>query len=281
MTRNAAWWCWLLAAGFVLGTPPVAAEGILGVEVEGNSLKAAIRLPGDVGADLTVSFERVVGLSAANLGLSARLLDAADLALLAARLPSGLVSVPAGLPVLVTLEPPESGGLSFAGLATIELYTHNLGYLPGCPFRMFKAPLGGAFTDVTDANSGGSYRVRGHSGDFSELLIVADLRAVDDVIVVKFSQTRGKLAAHAGAIEPVVFGTLHALLDQAEAAYASGRTVRAVSRVEAFAAAVKQASGSDVPDVWRSSRDLANAAGELRAAASTLRFSLLLKSNAL
>jgi hypothetical protein len=36
-------------------------------------------------------------------------------------------------------------------------------------------------------------------------------------------------------------------------------------------------SGTAIPDVWRSSRDLVNAAGELRAAARTLRFSLSLQ----
>jgi hypothetical protein len=76
-----------------------------------------------------------------------------------------------------------------------------------------------------------------------------------------------------------VLATLVALLDEAEDAYAAGQTVQAIAKVEAFAATVKQHSGSGIPDVWRSARDLANAAGELRAAASTLRFSLLLKAN--
>lgn len=279
MTRKVRWYPWFLAVALVLWAVPAAASGIAGAKVEGDALAAKIRLPGGVGADLSVSFEQVVGLSAENLGLSARLLDAADLALLASRLPSSLVSVPAGFPVLLTIEPPASGGLSFSGLVTVELYTHALTFLPGCPFRLFAAPLGGAFTDITDSNAGGSYRVRGHKGDFSEFLIVADVRAVDSVIGVKFSQLGDELAARAGVIDPTVLSTLAALLDEAETAYSAGQTVQAIAKVEAFAQVVKQNSGSGIPDVWRSARDLTNAAGRLRAAASTLRFSLLLKSN--
>ena len=279
MTRKVRWYPWFLAVALVLWAGPAAATGIVGAKVEGDTLAAKIRLPGGVGADLSVSFEQVVGLSAENLGLSARLLDVADLALIANRLPSTLVSVPTGFPVLLTIEPPDTGGLSFSGLVTVELYTHALTFLPGCPFRLYAAPLGGAFTDITESNAGGSYRVRGHKGDFSEFLIVADARAVDSAIAVKFSQLDGELTYQAAAIDPAVLSTLAALLDEAEAAYAAGQTVQAIAKVEAFAEVVKQNSGSGVPDVWRSARDLANAAGRLRAAASTLRFSLLLKAN--
>lgn len=270
---------WFLVVALVLWAGPASATGIAGAKVEGNALTAKVRLPGGVGADLSVSFEQVVGLSAENLGLSARLLDVADLALIANRLPSSLVSVPTGFPVLLTIEPPDTGGLSFSGLVTVELYTHALTYLPGCPFRLYAAPLGGAFTDITESNAGGSYRVRGHKGDFSEFLIVADARAVDSAIAAKFSQLDGELTYQAGTIAPAVLSTLAALLDEAEAAYAAGQTVQAIAKVEAFAEVVEQNSGSGIPDVWRSARDLTNAAGRLRAAASTLRFSLLLKAN--
>lgn len=280
MTRKAAWLPWLLAILPFVAAVPAAASGIAGVKVEGNVLEAKVRLPGGVGADLTVAFEQVVGLSAESLGLSVRLLDAADLLLLANRLPSSLVSVPSGFPVLLTIEPPQTGGLSFSGVASIELYTHALTYLPGCPFRLFAAPLGGAFADITESNSGGSYRVRGRKGEFSEFLIVADVRTVDQGIGVKFSSLGQKLTSHAAAIEPAVYADLVALLDAAETAYGSGDTLGAIAAVEAFADTVEEHSGADVPDVWRSARDLTNAAGDLRAAASTLRFSLLLKANA-
>lgn len=279
MTRKVAWTPWLLAVLLLTAAVPATASGIVGAQVEGNTVEAKIRLPGGVGADLIVAFEEVVGLSPESLGLSARLLDAADLLALASRLPSSLVSVPSGFPVLLTIEPPETGGLSFAGVASIELYTHALTFLPGCPFRLYAAPLGGPFHDITQSNSGGSYRVRGSKGEFSEFLIVADVRAVDEVVGEKFTRTEQKLASHAAAIPPTVYADLVAILDAAETAWDSGDVVGAIAAVETFADTVKSHSGSDIPDVWRSARDLTNAAGDLRAAAATLRFSLLLQAN--
>jgi len=292
MNRKASWLPWLLA--ILLSAAPAAAadrslgekgllgggDGIVGVQVEDDALQARIRLLGITVADLTVAFEEVVGLSAQNLGLSADLLDALELQGLLSRLPSSLVSVPSSLPLLVTIEPPSSGGLSFSGTVSIELYTHLLTYLPGCPFRLYAAPLGGPFQDITEAHSGGSYRVRGRKGEFSEFLIVADLRGLDAVIDEKFTRLEQKLASHAAAIEPSVHAGLVTLLDGAAAAYGSGDTVGAIALVEDFAEMVEDGSGAAIPDVWRSARDLENAAGDLRAAAATLRFSLLLKANA-
>ena len=279
MTRTFGRLPWLLAGALVLSAPSAASADLLDPSVDGNSLSIKIRLPLDVGADLTVRFEQIVGLSLENLGLSVRLLDTLDLQELRSRMPSSLVSVTSALPLLVTIEPPASGGLSFSGPVSIELYTHNLNYLPGSPLRLFSAPLGGAFADVTETHSGGSYRVRGHKGDFSELVIVSDLRAVDLVADAKFSRLRDRLAAHGTAIEPGVYAELVAILDEAEAAYLGGDTVGAISAIEVFAETVGEHGGSGVPNVWRSARDLANADGELRAAAATLRFSLLLKAN--
>lgn len=280
MNRKPAWHPWLLALLLLVAAAPAAADGIVATEVEGDSLSAEIELQGGVELELTVRFEEVVGLSLENLGLAVELLDAADLLALQSRLGSELVSVPAGLPVLVTIEPPAAGGLSFAGMVSIELYTHGLLYVPGCPFRLFSAPLGGTFTDITGSNSGGSYRVRGHSGDFSEFLVVADTRALDTVIIEKFTRLEQKLTDHAALIETALYTDLVALLDQAVADYEAGDTLAAISGVESFAATVKAHGGAEVPDVWRSARDLVNAAGDLRAGASTLRFSLLLKANA-
>lgn len=268
-----------LALAVLLAAPPADATGVVNPKVEGDTLEAKIRLPG-VGADLTVAFEQVVGLSAESLGLSAGLLDAGDLLALQSRLPSGLVSVPAGFPVLVTIEPPATGGLSFSGVVSIELYTHDLAYVPGSPLRLFAAPLGGSFDDITETTAGGSYRVRGHKGDFSEFLIVADLRPVDVAIVEKFTSLDAELTSHGSSISPTVYSQLVTLLAEAEAAYRSDDLVTAISKVEELAAAVKAASGTGIPDVWRSSRDLVNVAGVLRAGAGTLRFSLILKANA-
>lgn len=274
--------CLALAGGMLLTllvAPAAQAGGIVSSKVNGNALEAKIHLPGGGGADLRIEFEQVVGLSAQNLGLDVELLDAAKIAALAGRMPDPTIGVPASFPVLLTIEPPATGGLSFSGVVTIEIYTHDLSYLPGSPLRLYAAPLGGAFHDITASNAAGSYRVRGDKGQFSEFVIVADLRLVDSAIAGKYLDLDSRLTSSAGAIAPLVYGDLVALLDDSSAAYQTGNTVLAISKIEAFGAKVLAESGSRIPDVWRSARDLANAAGSLRAAARTLRFSLLLKAN--
>lgn len=267
-----------LCIALLVASSPAFATGVVVAAVDGDSLEARIQLSGGVGAELTVAFEEAVGLSADALGLSASLLDAADLLALQPRL-GQLVSVPAGFPVLLTIEPPASGALSFSGVVSIELYTHDLVYVPGSPLRLFAAPLGGAFHDITGTTAGGSYRVRGHKGDFSEFLIVADVRPVDAVIGEKFTDLDAKLTSYGSFIASALYTQLVTLLAEAEAAFDGDDVVAAIEKIEAFAAAVEAASAEDVPDVWRSARDLTNVAGELRASATTLRFSLLLKAN--
>jgi hypothetical protein len=73
---------------------------------------------------------------------------------------------------------------------------------------------------------------------------------------------------------------LSGLLNASQSAYAAGNLIAAIEYIEAFGDRVVAASGSQIPDVWRSSRDVTNVAGSLRSAASTLRYSLTLASNA-
>ncbi len=252
--------------------------GIVSTTVDGDSVAVKIRLL-TLGADLTVSFEHAVGLSPQNLGISTQLLGPTALRRIASRLPDSLVSVPLGFPLLLTIEPPADGGLSFSGVVTIELYTHDLVYVPGSPLRLFSAPVGGAFRDITESASAGSYRVRGRKGQFCQFLIVADLRPVDSVIATKLTRLRNELDDDAGQIEEAELETLDGLLSAAESSVAAGDVVAAIEGVEAFESEVQAASGAKIPDVWRSSGDLVDVAGRLRAAASTLRYSLLLKDN--
>ncbi|HEX7185777.1 MAG TPA: DUF6689 family protein [Thermoanaerobaculia bacterium] len=255
---------------------PSAAQGIVDVVVEGNELRAGISLPGGLGADLTISFEQVVGLSAANLGLSAEVLELLDPDLLA-RLTQA--QIPAGFPVLLRIEPPAGGGLSFSGVASISLHTHNLAFLPNTPLRIFAAHDGGRFQDITESMGMGSYRARGRKGDFSEFLILADLRPVNAVIAEKLDRIDGILDENEERIAQPALAQLTALLSQIRNAHAAGNTRRAIAKTEEFLSVVKSNSGAAIPDVWRSARDLVNVAGLLRAAGETLRFSLSLKSN--
>lgn len=244
------------------------------VTIDGN--KAAVTLAaGGVSVDLTLTFEQVVGLNAANLGISARVVSPSELV---GRMPdAALTSLPAGFPLMVTVEPPATGGLSFSGVTGVEVHTHDLSFTADSPLRLFKAPIGGPFADITESMGMGSYRARGSSGGFSQFLIVADLRSDSDVVERKLDALDAAFAKGAGAIPVSVRGVLQSSLGAIRTAWNGGDVRGAISAAETFAAAVKTAADAgSVPNVWRSARDLDNVAGNLRAAAGTLRFSLAL-----
>jgi uncharacterized protein DUF6689 len=274
--KTFSWLVVALAVAALVVASPLAAQGIVNSTINGNDVSFGISLPGGLGADVSLHFEQVVGLSVANLGLSAAVVNPLDLSLLS-RL--GGLSIPAGFPVLLRIEPPASGGLSFSGVVSIDLHTHNLNFVPLSPLRLYAAPLGGSFEDITQSIGMGSYRVCGTKGGFSEFLILVDLRSVDRVIRNKFNRLDGLLNDNGALIDPTVLADLTSLLQDARTAYQGGSTLVAIQKVEAFAALVKSHSGADIPDVWRSSRDLVNVAGLLRAAAGTLRFSLNMKAS--
>jgi hypothetical protein len=256
-----------------LSVSAASAQGLANLSISGNQVTAGIDLPG-VSADLTLSFEQAVGLTAANLAMSAQSIDPGDLNLLS-RLPAGgLVTIPAAFPVLVRVQPPASGGLSFSGVYTFGLHVHNLELTANCPLRLFSAAAGGPFQDITTDMGTGSYRVRGTKGGFSEFLIVADVRPLATVISQKFDAVGSLLAASSGAIPAALLDNLNQQISAARALFQSGANVDAAKAVDGFAATVQSNSGAAIPDVWRASGDLSNVAGQLRAAAGTLRFSL-------
>lgn len=265
----------LLLTGALLAIP-LRAQAPIEIVVDGNEAVAEIELPGGIEAELTLTFESVVGLTAANLGITASTVLPSNPSLLA-RLPQepGL-SIPSAFPVLITVSPPLSGGLSMSGVVGIDLYTDALDFTAGPIFRLFAAPDGGNFVDITDSVGAGSYRAGGRKGGFSDFLIVADLRSASGVIETKFGRLAALLESHELAMSAAAYDRLSSLLDSALTLYAAGDRSGAADQVEAFAAEVQRRSGNEIPDVWRSSRDLINVAGELRGAAATLRFSLRL-----
>jgi len=269
-----------LAIGLIVAVstlPASAANGLASVQVSQNKVTARIELPGDLAADLEVQFEQALGLSAESIGLSARVIDPGDLNIVS-RLPAS-VSVPVGFPVLITIDPPSSGPLSFSGIASIDLHTHNLTYVANSPLRLFTAEPGKKFQDITASTGLGSYRTGANKGGFSEFLILADVRPVDTVIADKFQRLQSKLDANASAIAANVLPSLQSALTAARNAYLANDAVVASEKTQQFAELVKQNSGSGIPDVWRSTRDVVNVAGELRSGAATLKFSLLFKAS--
>ena len=240
------------------------------VNVSGNTATATIVLPGDVGADLTLSFDSAQNLSAPNLGITAQLVNVNASGLLA-RLPDSLLdSVPAAFPVLITIEP--SGDFSFTNSYLLSVHTHNLSYAPGTPLRLFKAPLGGNFVDITEDVLPGSVDTRGREGGFSQFLIVADLRPNSVVAAGKFSALNTRIAN--AAMPTLLRSQLNATLASAQTAFNANDYVTAISYVDSFRSQVQAAAGTDLANVWRAARDLDNTAGSLDGMASTLRFTL-------
>jgi len=254
---------------------PGAAQGIVNLVVQGNEVSAGISLPLNITADLSISFEQVEGLSAESIGLSATLVSLTDPQLLA-RLQN--VSIPSAFPVLIRIQPPANGGLSFQGVATIDVHTHLLPFTLNTPLRLFAAPEGGTFRDITASVGMGSYRAVGRKGSFSEFLILVDLRGVNTVIAQKLDRLDQILAENEASIAPSVFDDLTALAAQIRSKHSAGQTQAAITKTEEFVAMVQAHSGADIPNVWRATRDLTNVAGLLRAAGETLRFSLIMKS---
>lgn len=252
---------------------------ILDTKAEGNEVTATIAFAGGLEADLTVRFENATGLTAESLGLTAVEVDPLDPTLLS-RFDEGLLSVPASFAVMVTIDPPADGGLAFNGLAEIELYTTNLLYTAGSPLRLFSAETGGVFRDITDLIAGGSYRTRGTKGHFSDFIIVADTRPLSQVVDVKFDRLSDALVAHSSVLDPALHTSLSDKLTAANNAWRTGQHAAAIDAVEEFDEAVSDAAEAGlVPNEWRAAGGAQNVAGELRADARTLRFSLTLAAN--
>jgi hypothetical protein len=230
---------------------------------------------GGIGADLRLDFENVVGLVPSAFDVTASLVNPIDPTLLA-RLPAGgLLGIPIAFPVVIRISPSASSSLSFEGPYFVSFHTHNLQLNPDVPFSLFKAPDGGAFKDITKSEGRGSYRDDGGGGDFSEFLIVVDLRPIDSVIAGKFDDVQALITNNADSISPDVVIALQNMLLNARTSYQSGAIREAIFTMSAFSRYVKAHSGEDIPDVWRANcSPLVNVAGLLRSGADTLKFSL-------
>lgn len=260
-----------LAFGLLAGAGAASAQLLpVSIEASGNVAHARIGSGSAPVAEVTLAFKDATNLNAASIGISAEQIDPADPNLLA-RLPAGLLTQPAsGLPVLITIEPPANGGLSFRDTGRMEIHTHALPYAIGSSFRVFKAPLNGSFRDVTDEIAQGSVRARGTYGGFSQFLIVTDVRTTGTVIDEKFARLRNDVAALPEGERAGFAG----LLDDAQAAVTRADYAGAITSIDAFRARAAQRGGTHIANEWRATRDVTNHAGELAANAATLRFSV-------
>lgn len=268
----------LFSLALVIGLQQhVSAAVPLNVSVDDNVLTANLQVPGGYSAKLTVTFENVVGLSADSLNVSAKAINPLDFNLLS-RLGNDVSGIPAGFPMLISIAPDPDRGLSFSGVVNIEVYTHDLEFIAASPLRLFSAPHGGTFEDITVMHGDGSYRSGGTKGNFSEFIIAIDTRTPRAAAGDKLHSLRSLLDGFATALDADIYNELSGLLSGAESAYASNSLVATVTYVEAFADAVEN-NGTAIPNVWSASHSLENVAGKLRAAAATLRFSLTLALN--
>lgn len=261
-----------------LGLAPAAHGDPVALDIDGNRATAEISLTGGIGVDLTIEFDQVIGLTSAALGVEAELVTVTDPTLLA-RLPSGLVNPVGAFPVMITVEPPVNSGLTLSGLVEVELHTHNLTLVTNTPLRLFKAPLGGEFRDITDNIGAGSIRSRGRTGGFSQFMILADLRSHDAVAADKLADLDAELGA--ASLSSTDRSALQAYVDAADADLDAGLYLDAADHIDEFIDAVDGLAGAGIANVWRASRDVHNSAGELIGQASSLRFSLRMANSLL
>ena len=273
--RTTLWVAFAVAS--LLIVPAVqAGPGIVDEQVDGNTLEARVVIAGLELAELTIEFEDVTGLEPGALGLSARLLNPFELLLLVPRLPDGvLTSIPPELPLLLTVSP--GPGFEMRGTATVSLHTELLPYSPGTPLRLFGSPINGAFEDVTATTDAGSYRVGGRRPVFmQQYTIASDMRADEVVAESKLDILDTILAQRASVIDPGVLGDLTVRAAAVRSAVEGGDPDVAIAELDEFSAAVVAGSGEGIPDVWApSASPVANAAGELRSQAATLRYTLV------
>ena len=253
-----------------------AASGMItNPSVDDNRVTAGIVFPGGIAGELLLSFEDASDLNLNNLNLLAELVDPGDPALLDC-LPAG-VQIPSEFPVLITIGPSGGSTLSFRGRWSLELVTENLEFTANTPLRLFKAPDGGAFEDVTSSLGLGSLRVLGVGSDFSEFLITADLRTVDSEVEVKHPRLQTALDDAKPTIPDMLFDTLQSTLDTARQSYLDGRLKDAIDDYLLFAATVLAASGTTIPDEWTPDGP-ENLAGKLRVLAESLIFSVIVEA---
>jgi len=245
-----------------------SARSAVAVQVAGNTATADITLLG-LGAEMILTFDDAQQLTPANLGIRADLVSILDPAL-QLRLPETLTSVATALPLLITVEPRSSSGFAMNNTVRVEVHTHLLPYTAGSPFRLFKAPLGGQFVDITDEVAPGSVRTRGTTGGFSQFLVLVDLRDTGQVIDLKLAALRSRAAALGAGDRATVEG----FLDAAEAAVDEARFADAIAAIDALRAHVSANAGAGIPNTWTPLVRGDNLAGDLLAGAATLKFSV-------
>ena len=248
----------------------------LDITVGGNSAVIGIdaaSLPLARDAELLLDFDAAQNLCLDSLGISAAIVNVADPAF-RARLPEG-VMLPLALPLVIRVEPPPSsscGALSFTDTVRAEIHTHLLPYTVDSPLRLYKAPLGGRFIDITAGVEPGSVRTSGRTGGFSEFIVAIDLLPIAPAAGAQYDYLEARVANP--AIAPALAAQLSADLAASRDAFDAADYAGAIAALGTFDTRVRAASPADLPDTWRAQRDLDNIAGDLLGRSASLAYLL-------
>lgn len=264
-------------AALALAAAP--AEAGVVTTISGSTALTTVDLPNPNGganltATITLTFSNPQNLTVTCLGLDAVALDATGLAALQPRLPAGgRYSVPSAFPLLLTIEPPAGCGLRFTDAYQIEIHTGNLSYQSFSEFRLLKAPVGGAFLDITSTVASGSVRTRGNGGNFSQFVVVADslqdyLNDADHGIEDLDSDL-----ARSG-LSLTARGALEVEISLARSAFDAGDYAGALGYASTIEARIRRYSADGIPNTWRSQRDEIDDEGEMLAHVLALQFQL-------
>lgn len=266
-----------MAAVALLGAGQARAGGVVVEIVDGRKAKAEITLvdgPNTYNAEFELEFHDPQNLTVACVGIDADVLDASEIADIESRLPDPLnQSIDPAFPVRVTVEPPIACGLQFEDDVDVEFDTPDLVYAPFSPYRLMKAPVGGAFHDITGSITAGSVRSRGSGGSFSEFVMVEDTLQDHDADAAQAYD-----AIEARIDDPAISLTAQLTLQTdvalSRAAYDAGNHAQAIALLDALDLHCGTLGGPALPNIWRSARDLVNAEGEIVTLSGNIKFAL-------
>jgi hypothetical protein len=302
-------WIGQIVAGVLLMALAAAASAQVVVTVDGETAHATVSLTDNNGttydADVTIVFDTPRNLTPAALNLTATLIDPADINPRLAHdqygnsncstivLQTFCPEVDPAFPVMITVEPivlpwlftsgfdggdSGDGVFSFLNTYGVEIHTHDLVYSDRSPYRVFKAPIGDNFHDVTDDVQPGSVRVRGRGGAFSEFVVANDPRSNNGfalaVSLEKLLELNTRVLA--AALSDGLRLDLLDLIVQIDTLILVDLT-GALGVLDSLIDLLDVNAGSDIANVWRADHTVVNDAGEMQELAQTLRFSMLLQ----
>jgi hypothetical protein len=312
--RFTRWTC-LIVAGVLLMALAAAASAQVVVTVNGDTANATISLTDNNGttydADVTIVFENPHGLTPPALNLTAELIDPATINRRLVNDGLGnsncyLLILPIcptidpAFPMMITVEPidfpwifrsgfetsaaafPGLDDLSFINTYQMDVHTHDLTYTNGSPYRVFKAPVGGNFHDVTNDVMPGSVRVRGRGGAFSQFVVANDPRS-SFLLGAPVASTEKIVELNLRILAAIISDGLRLqlldLLGQVDALLLVDLT-GALAALDSLIDLINLDAGSEIPNVWSADHANPNDAGEMLELAETLRFSMIRQQGA-